>query len=153
MSLQGRSFWHDRCTADHVFSNVHTQRKEMIMNVTTETIPSANSTGAPYVAGNFAPLKSEVTAFELEVTGRVPEELTGRFLRIGPNPIDELDLVRLLRHHWFAGSGMAHGLRLRGGKAEWFRSRFVLDHNAAQVLSRKPIPGPGAGTRDGNVNT
>ena len=35
------------------------------MNLTTETIPSANSTGAPYIAGNFAPLKSEVTAFDL----------------------------------------------------------------------------------------
>ena len=52
-------------------------------------IPSANSTGAPYVAGNFAPLKSEVTAFDLEVIGHVPEELTGRFLRIGPNPVDD----------------------------------------------------------------
>ena len=123
------------------------------MNPTTETIPSANSTGAPYVAGNFAPLRSEVTCFGLEVIGHVPEELTGRFLRIGPNPIDELDRVRLVRHHWFAGSGMAHGLRLRAGKAEWFRSRFVLDRDAARVLSRKPIPGPAEGTRDGNVNT
>ncbi len=100
-------------------------------------IPSANSTGAPYVAGNFAPLKSEVTAFDLEVIGRVPEELTGRFLRIGPNPVDEPDLVRLVRYHWFAGTGMAHGLRLRGGKAEWFRSRFVIDRDAAKVLSRR----------------
>ena len=106
------------------------------MNLTTVDIPSANSTGAPYVAGNFAPLKSEVTSFDLEVIGHVPEELTGRFLRIGPNPIDELDRVRLVRHHWFAGTGMAHGLRLRGGKAEWFRSRFVLDKAAARVLSR-----------------
>ena len=48
---------------------------------------------------------------------------------------------------------MAHGLRLRGGKAEWFRSRFVLDRNAARVLSRKPLSGPSEGTRDGNVNT
>ena len=123
------------------------------MNPTTETIPSAKSTGAPYVAGNFAPLKSEVTAFDLEVVGHIPEELTGRFLRIGPNPIDDLDQVRLARHHWFAGTGMAHGLRLRKGKAEWFRSRFVLDRDAARVLSRKPIPGPSEGPRDGNVNT
>ena len=123
------------------------------MNVQAKTIPSANSTGAPYVAGNFAPLRSEVTAFDLEVVGRVPEELTGRFLRIGPNPIDELDLVRLVRYHWFAGTGMAHGLRLHRGKAEWFRSRFVLDRDAARVLSRKPIPGPSVGKRDGNVNT
>ena len=65
------------------------------MNPTTATIPSANSTGAPYVAGNFAPLKSEVTSFDLEVVGHIPEELTGRFLRIGPNPIDDLDQVRV----------------------------------------------------------
>lgn len=123
------------------------------MQQAAHAVPPATSTGAPYVAGNFAPLKSEVTAIDLEVIGRIPEALTGRFLRIGPNPIDELDLVRLVRHHWFAGSGMAHGLRLSDGKAEWFRSRFVLDANAAKVLSRKPIPGPGVGTRDTNVNT
>src|SRR5262247_2489979 len=99
------------------------------MNLTAEKILSANSTGAPYIAGNFAPLKSEITAFDLDVIGRIPQELNGRLLRIGPNPIDELDLVRLVRHHWFAGSGMAHGLHLRGGKADWFRSRFVLDAN------------------------
>ena len=69
----------------------------------------------------------EVTSFDLQVIGHVPEDLTGRFLPIGANPIDDLDQMRLARHHWFAGAGMAHGLRLRGGKAEWFRSRFVLD--------------------------
>src|SRR5262245_25806783 len=115
----------------------------MIMSLTADTIPSAKSTGAPYVAGNFAPLKSEVTAVDLDVIGNVPEELNGRFLRIGPNPVEKSDLVRLVRYHWFAGTGMAHGLRLHNGKAEWFRSRFVLDRDAASVLSRRPIPGPG----------
>src|SRR5262249_39620871 len=127
--------------------------KEMIMDLTAGNIPSANSTGALYIARNFAPLKSEVTAFDLEVIGRVPEELTGRFLRIGPNPVDEPDAVHLVRYHWFAGTGMAHGLRLRGGKAEWFRSRFVIDRDAAKALRRPPIPGAGEGNRDGNVNT
>src|SRR5215471_3219246 len=125
----------------------------MIMDLTAGNIPSAHSTGAPYIAGNFAPLKSEVTAFDLAVIGCVPAELTGRFLRIGPNPVDEPDLVRLVRYHWFAGTGMAHGLRLRGGKAEWFRSRSVLDRDAATTLNRHPIPGPGQGKTDGNVNT
>ena len=41
------------------------------MDLTAGKIPSANSTGAPYIASNFAPLKSEVTAFDLEVIGRV----------------------------------------------------------------------------------
>ena len=123
------------------------------MSIATQKIPSADSTGAPYVAGNFAPLRSEVTCFDLEVIGKVPEELTGRFLRIGPNPLENMDQVRLVRHHWFAGTGMAHGLRLCRGKAEWFRSRFVLDRDAARVLSRKPLPGPSEGARDRSVNT
>lgn len=123
------------------------------MIVAARQIPSADSTGAPYIAGNFAPLKSEVTAFDLKVSGRVPEELNGRFLRIGPNPVGEPDMTWVVRHHWFAGSGMAHGLHMRGGKADWFRSRFVLDREAAKVLSRQPIPGPAAGQRDLSVNT
>jgi hypothetical protein len=44
-------------------------------------------------------------------------------------------------------------LRLRGGRAEWYRSRFVLSATAALALGRAPIPGPGAGRRDGEVNT
>ena len=32
------------------------------MSMRAYDIPSAKSTGAPYVAGNFAPLRSEVTA-------------------------------------------------------------------------------------------
>ena len=69
-----------RHTADGTLCLSTPQHKEMIMTMNPKagTVPSANSTGAPYVAGNFAPLKSEVTAFDLEVIGRVPEELTGR---------------------------------------------------------------------------
>jgi carotenoid cleavage dioxygenase-like enzyme len=50
------------------------------MNPPAYDIPSVNSTAAPYVAGNFGPLKNEVTAFDLEVSGRIPEALNGRFL-------------------------------------------------------------------------
>ncbi|HEX6885648.1 MAG TPA: hypothetical protein VF530_19905 [Planctomycetota bacterium] len=60
---------------------------ETILDCTTLDVPSASSTGAPYVAGNFAPLQDEVTAFDLEVTGR--------FLRMCPNPPYKPDLVRL----------------------------------------------------------
>ena len=30
-------------------------------------------------------------------------------------------------YHWFTGTGMVHGVRLRDGKAEWYRNRFVRD--------------------------
>lgn len=119
----------------------------------SQEVLSAARAGARYVAGHLAPLMNEVTAFDLEVIGTIPEALNGRFLRTGPNPVQEPDTAWLAGHHWFAGAGMAHGLRLRDGKAEWFRSRFVVDRNVARIRQRSPIPGPGAGKRDGPVNT
>jgi carotenoid cleavage oxygenase len=79
-------------------------------------------TDNPYLAGNFAPVTEEVTAFDLEVTGTIPEGLDGRLLRNGPNPRGEIDPAV---HHWFVGDGMVHGLRLRDGRAEWYRNRWV----------------------------
>lgn len=113
-------------------------------------VPAPESTGAPYLAGNFGPMEVETTAFGLPVIGRIPEELSGRLLRIGPNPASAPDPIH---YHWFNGTGMVHGLRLREGRAEWYRSRFVRDADAAAALGQAPIGGPGAGTRDGNVNT
>jgi carotenoid cleavage dioxygenase-like enzyme len=95
---------------------------------------------------NFAPVKVETTAFDLKVSGTIPHELNGRFLRIGPNPATPPDLSS---YHWFDGTGMVHGLRLRDGKADWYRSRFVKDAR----LGREAVAGPGAGKRDAAVNT
>ena len=115
------------------------------------TRPTAEGqAGEHYLTGNFAPVEVETTAFDLEVIGRIPEELTGRLLRIGPNPVGVLDPVH---YHWFVGTGMAHGLRLRDGKAEWYRSRFTRDTAAAIALGSKLIPGPGLDRRDTVVNT
>ena len=84
---------------------------------TVETLerPAVEEASNPYLQGNFAPITVETTAFDLPVKGRIPEVLAGRYLRIGPNPIWPVDPKT---YHWFTGSGMAHGLRLRGGKAE-----------------------------------
>ncbi len=93
----------------------------------------------PYLSGNFAPVVDELTAFDLPVTGSVPVELSGRYLRIGPNPINPVD-VRT--HHWFVGTGMVHGLRLRDGTAEWYRNRYVRGDEVAEVKGLAPLPGP-----------
>jgi carotenoid cleavage dioxygenase-like enzyme len=111
------------------------------------TTPPASN---PFLAGNFAPVATETVSFDLEVAGHIPADLAGRFLRIGPNPIGAPDPQHF---HWFTGTGMAHGLRLRGGRAEWYRSRFVRSAEAAAALGRDPLLGPGAGSRDGPVNT
>ena len=76
----------------------------------------------PYLRGNFAPLPEETTAHDLPVVhGQLPPELDGRYLRNGPNPL----AADPENYHWFTGTGMVHGIRLRDGKAEWYRSRFV----------------------------
>lgn len=118
-----------------------------------ENYNPSNRVGAQYVAGNFAPLLHEVTSFDLEVKGKIPEALSGRFLRVGPNPVDEPDTRFLHAYNWIAGTGMVHGLRLRAGRAEWFRSRYILDRHTADVLGRRPLAGPGEGRRDTVVNT
>ena len=38
----------------------------------------------PYLAGNLAPVNEEVTVTDLRVTGTIPSELSGRYLRNGP---------------------------------------------------------------------
>jgi carotenoid cleavage dioxygenase len=92
-----------------------------------------------YVEGNFGPVTEEIVALDLPVTGRVPSELEGRYLRNGPNPIGPVDLRT---HHWFIGTGMVHGVRLRGGRAEWYRNRYVRGDEVAQVQGLDPLPGP-----------
>ncbi|MEU9137422.1 carotenoid oxygenase family protein [Streptomyces sp. NPDC048404] len=75
--------------------------------------------GRPYLAGNYAPVGEELTAYDLPVTGRIPSELAGWYLRNGPNPADAAS------GHWFFGDGMIHGVRLEGGRAVSYRNRWV----------------------------
>lgn len=75
-----------------------------------------------YLEGNFAPVQQELTAFDLEVTGTIPDFLDGRYVRNGPNPIGEVDPQT---YHWFMGDGMVHGVRLAEGNARWYRNRWV----------------------------
>lgn len=84
-----------------------------------------------YTRGNFAPVTEEITAFDLPVTGKIPEDLDGRYLRIGPNP---LGLEDASAHLWTLGEGMVHGVRLRDGRAEWYRNRWVRSASVADRL-------------------
>jgi carotenoid cleavage dioxygenase-like enzyme len=87
--------------------------------------------GDRYLAANFAPVAEEVTVSALTVEGRLPDELNGRYLRNGPNPGADVDPAT---HHWFIGPGMVHGVRLREGRAEWYRNRRVIGNNNTHVI-------------------
>ena len=93
----------------------------------------------PYLDGNFGPVSEELTSVDLRVTGTIPRELDGRLLRIGPNPVTPPDPKT---YHWFLGNGMVHGLRLRGGRAEWYRNRYVRDDEVTAAKGWPVTPGP-----------
>ncbi|BCJ27292.1 carotenoid oxygenase family protein [Actinocatenispora sera] len=77
-------------------------------------------TDTAYLEGLLAPVPDEIDAVDLPIRGTLPPELTGRYFRNGPNPLPGQD-----PGHWFAGAGMVHGVRLRNGRAEWYRNRWV----------------------------
>ena len=115
----------------------------------TTTVP-ARETENPYLNGNFAPVREEITAIDLDVTGTIPDYLDGRYLRIGPNPIGDPDPAT---YHWFLGAGMAHGLRLRDGKAHWYRNRWVRSAEVSRELDESWPGGPQTGGFDFASNT
>jgi carotenoid cleavage dioxygenase-like enzyme len=102
-----------------------------------------------FLQGSFAPVTEEVTAFDLPVTGRVPAGLSGRYLRNGPNPLGLEDPGS----HWFVGAGMVHGVRLRDGRAEWYRNRWVRSQQVATTLGEEWPAGPVHAGADFPANT
>jgi carotenoid cleavage oxygenase len=106
----------------------------------------------PYLEGFLAPVGAEVTATDLAVTGKIPEHLDGRYLRNGPNPAEEVDPAT---YHWFTGDAMVHGVALRGGKACWYRNRWVRTAHVCAALG-EPAPtglNPRAGMLSVGPNT
>ena len=98
-----------------------------------------------WIEGPYAPIPGDVTATELEVIGELPAELEGRYLRNGPNPIGPVDPAT---HHWFVGDAMVHGIRIREGRADWYRARYVRSTAVSEALGEAPAPGERHGTFD-----
>ncbi|MDB9467322.1 carotenoid oxygenase family protein [Dolichospermum circinale] len=95
------------------------------------TLAAAN----PYLQGNFAPINTEITTDTLEVIGELPPELSGMFVRNGPNP----QRNPIGQYHWFDGDGMLHGVQLNHGKAT-YKNRYVrtkgwnIEHEAGKAI-------------------
>lgn len=88
------------------------------MTQTTPEIRALGGTGDFFLRDNFSPVADELTEFDLPIEGAIPAELDGWYLRNGPNP-------RVASGHWFSGDGMVHGIRIEGGRAAWYRNRWV----------------------------
>ncbi|MGI8503401.1 MAG: carotenoid oxygenase family protein [Hassallia sp.] len=89
----------------------------------------------PYLDGNFAPIYKEITTDTLKVIGELPDDLSGMFVRNGPNP----QWTPIGQYHWFDGDGMLHGVRISNGKAT-YRNRYVqtkgwkIEHQAGKAV-------------------
>jgi len=97
----------------------------------------ARDSANPFLRDNHAPVDVETTSLDLRVTGHIPSELNGRYLRNGPNPMNNIDPEN---HHWFLGDGMVHGVRLRDGNADWYRNRWVRSKSVSVALGEAPVP-------------
>jgi carotenoid cleavage dioxygenase-like enzyme len=73
-----------------------------------------------FLDGNFAPVHKELTTNTLQVIGKLPPDLSGMFVRNGPNP----QWTPMGKYHWFDGDGMLHGVRIHNGTAT-YRNRYV----------------------------
>jgi carotenoid cleavage dioxygenase-like enzyme len=74
----------------------------------------------PFLEGNHAPVQTEIDVAGLKVTGRVPDDLAGVYMRNGPNPKYE----PLAYVYPFDGDGMVHAVYFEKGRAR-YRNRFV----------------------------
>lgn len=75
----------------------------------------------PYLEHGYAAVLDELSVDNLVVRGEVPREISGTYLRNGPNPA----YPPISYTYPFDGDGMVHGLTFEGGKVG-YRNRFVL---------------------------
>jgi 8'-apo-carotenoid 13,14-cleaving dioxygenase len=103
----------------------------------------------PFLTGIHQPMSAELTLNDLKVSGTIPPELDGRYIRIGPNPVTPPNPAS---YHWFTGDGMVHGVSLKAGKALWYRNRWIKSKAVSAALGQPEAPGPRNGLSD-TVNT
>ncbi len=82
--------------------------------------PVTNVRNQPMLRGTFVPVTDERDDADLRVTGTLPADLAGMFIRNGPNPMFE----PLGRYHMFDGDGMLHAITIEGGRAS-YRNRWI----------------------------
>jgi carotenoid cleavage dioxygenase len=81
----------------------------------------------PHLSGNFAPVGPELDAADLPViAGRIPADLSGAYMRNGPNPL----FKPISFTYPLDGDGMIHAVYLDNGRAR-YRNRFVRTRGLA----------------------
>lgn len=120
--------------------------------------PWVDGVDNPYLHGPYTPVITEVMAFDLEcVSGEVPQDLYGAYMRQGPNPLFKPPGL----YHWFDGDGMVHAVYFRDGRAsyirKWIQTRGLREDIARGRAATPGIMGPFdvsgvAGREDSQIN-
>jgi carotenoid cleavage dioxygenase len=97
---------------------------------------------SPFLRGPYAPIYGERDVFDLPVLGQLPVELDGLFTQIGPNPVRPPKHTDAARYTWFTQDGMVSGVRLRDGRAQWARNRWIGSRRVNRALGQPRTPGP-----------
>lgn len=118
---------------------------ERVAAYNRERLPQTQS---PFAVGIHEPMREEMTLQDLPVTGSIPAQLNGQYLKIGANPVRPTSGG----HTWFLGDGMVHGLAIKDGKALWYRNRWIGSRSVAAARGRSAAPGSRPGYND-TVNT
>jgi carotenoid cleavage dioxygenase-like enzyme len=85
------------------------------------TMQLVDPAAQPYLSGRFAPIHDEISTDRLIVEGAVPTDLTGAYLRNGPNP----EFTPLGSYTYpLEGDGMIHGVWIESGQAR-YANRWV----------------------------
>ena len=74
----------------------------------------------PYRSGVWRPQHKEYDAWDLDVEGEIPEDLSGVYIRNTENPLFE----PIKRYHPFDGDSMLHSISFSNGEAR-YSNRFV----------------------------
>jgi carotenoid cleavage dioxygenase len=89
----------------------------------------------PYRTGAWRPQSAEWRADDLDVTGELPVDLAGIYLRNTENPVHP----SVERYHPFDGDGMVHAVGFDRGRA-YYRNRFVrTDGFLAEQAAAGPL--------------
>ena len=84
----------------------------------------------PVLNGGFAPIDSELTLELTDIEGEIPKDLTGMYVRNGPNRRFEAPG----RYHWFDGDGMLHAVRFEHGRAV-YQNRWVMTDSLQEEIN------------------
>ena len=74
----------------------------------------------PYRSGIWQPQRKEYDAWDMDVVGEIPDDLSGVYIRNTENPLFE----PIQRYHPFDGDGMLHAISFDNGEAR-YSNRFV----------------------------